>query len=377
MSDRRRLGLQVSQGAEDFDELLAALTSRPNDTDTAESPDSGATIMRTPNNNVECQHPDSLPPAHSMTSVYDAESLRRKIRAGHVLKASEIMHLEAVLQQEYSHRQTQSASPAPASATPSPLQPPEAGLHPRDAFTRLSQQKNPHSPSMHSRSRHARSPGPAYYQPEIWTGPPITRSRNKYGTSDAPRSSIPASSSADAVVDGSPLSAHVRADNVRLQARLSNAAAATDCLMDTELAALRRGEMASESRARKAREAATLAARNETLRLRLREICTATGESPALRLHRMQTRRVGGRTRSPARELKSLAVSQHVCAPRGTSSHEHAPRSARSARSACRSSEPSVLERSSGAGGEHDAWLRSNPDARQRLQAYAKEHAPK
>ena len=330
--------------------------------------------MRTPNNNVECQHPDSLPPAHSMTSVYDAESLRRKIRAGHVLKASEIMHLEAVLQQEYSHRQTQSASPAPASATPSPLQPPEAGLHPRDAFTRLSQQKNPHSPSMHSRSRHARSPGPAYYQPEIWTGPPITRSRNKYGTSDAPRSSIPASSSADAGVAGSPLSAPVRADNVRLQARLSNAAAATDCLMDTELAALRRGEMASESRARKAREAATLAARNETLRLRLREICTATGESPALRLHRMQTRRVGGRTRSPARELKSLAVSQHVGTPRGTSSHEHAPRSARSA---CRSSEPSVLERSSGAGGEHDAWLRSNPDARQRLQAYAKEHAPK
>ena len=347
MSDRRRLGLQVSQGEEKFDELLAALCSQRN---TMEDPDYGA----------------SLPPARSTTEdCYDVGSLRQKIRAGHILLTSELMHLEAVSQQD-AHRHIQSPSAVGVMDISSPQQ------QPQNAFTRLSQQKNPHNPSRHSRSRHARSPGPAYYQPEIWSGPPVTRSRNKYGASDRLRSSIPASSSADAVANGSPLSAQVRAENARMQARLSSTTSATDCLMDTELAALRRGEMASALRARKAREAVTLAARNEELRVRLREICAATGESPALRLHRMQTGHVVGRTRSPAGEPRSSAMPWHVGAPRGPGSHDHA---SRSARSTCRSSEPSD-ERSLGRG-EHDAWLRDNADARQRLQAYAKQHAPK
>ena len=352
MSDRRRLGLHAVSQGNDFDDLHSILMT--NDALNIEPA------------NREVEQPSSPPPSamqhatHSTQQVrvqvqgqgQGVEGERRKVRQGHVLLASEMLQLEAALL--LLEQELDTAPVTVDNASLAPLQPANDDSH--DPFSRLSRQKNPHTHGSHSRSRRARSPGPAYYQPEIWTGPPVSRSQNKYGSSGRVSSSM--EFAASAAVDGSPRtqeSARVRLENARLQTRLMSTTAATDCLMDTELAALRRGEMARESRARKAREAAALAVSNQEIHGRLRKIRDSTGESPALRLHRMQTRHVGGRTRSPFGEPGSPAMPRHLGS--GAARIEKA--------------DPEATFSSRG-----DEWLQCNPDAKQRLQALAAQHAP-
>lgn len=174
-----------------------------------------------------------------------------------------------------------------------------------DPSFRLSVSRRPVQVARHSTSRNARSPGPAYYQPEIWTGPAVTSSQLKYssgsraggshhrsasvGSRSSPRSTttclsrwLPHSSrlaaelAAESKARKDVEQARILASNALLQTQLQLAASSTDCLLDDEAAALRRSELAAESRLRRATEAAEAKLRNHEMHKRLKAIKAVT-----------------------------------------------------------------------------------------------------
>ena len=177
-----------------------------------------------------------------------------------------------------------------------------------DSSFRLSVSRRPVQVARHSMSRNARSPGPAYYQPEIWTGPAVTSSQLKYssgsraggshhrsasvGSRSSPRSTtaclsrwLPHTSSrlaaelaAESKARKDVEQARILASNALLQTQLQLAASSTDCLLDDEAAALRRSELAAESRLRRATEAAEAKLRNHEMHKRLKGIKAVTDD---------------------------------------------------------------------------------------------------
>ena len=166
-------------------------------------------------------------------------------------------------------------------------------------------QRKPQCGPQHSTTRRPRSPGPAYYQPEVWTGPPITRSKKKYGggymlSRQGPKlnDAVPvAGSSSESATDptdwrrtgrqveSSELfalakakreqrEAQIREGNALMQQRLELRAmhCLTDTWLDDEAAAVQRSVMANQSKARRAAERAEAARRNRAMQDRLRGI---------------------------------------------------------------------------------------------------------
>lgn len=167
------------------------------------------------------------------------------------------------------------------------------------------QRKPQRGPQQHSTTRRPRSPGPAYYQPDVWTGPPITRSKKKYRggcmlSRQGPKlnEAVPvAGSSSESATDptdwrrtgrqveSSELvalakakreqrEAQIRAGNALLQQRLELRAmhCLTDTWLDDEAAAVQRSVMANQSKARRAAERAEAARKNRAMQERLRGI---------------------------------------------------------------------------------------------------------
>ena len=189
-------------------------------------------------------------------------------------------------------------------AVPRRFSPPARSSSSSRLTAMASRTSSPSTPSSHSTSRRARSPGPAYYGADIWTGPLPSGSRGKY-TNPNPTGRAHASAAAEMAPPSraspsrtprrltatslNPLAAEskerkdaeanrIRQDNLDLQRRLDEKVSATDTWMDTEAAAVARGWMAEQSKFRREADALEAIQRNEEMRRRLKSIQSVTDD---------------------------------------------------------------------------------------------------